>query len=315
MKAIAINQYGSPEELHEVDIAQPNLTDGSVLVKVAATSINPIEWKIRQGYLRQVIKWDFPIVLGFDLAGVVTELGKGVTKWNVGDRVAARKATTREGSYAEYAVVDEGDLALIPEELDFDVAAATPLAALTAWQALYDHAHIQPGQRILVHAGAGGVGSFAIQFAKLAGAYVITTARSENAALLRDLGADEVIDYSTTDFSTAIKDIDIAIDAIGGETQRKSLDTLSESGARTVLALGLVDDEARKYADDHQINLKGIMMTPNGKQLTEIFELIRVNKVRVNIATRLPFGEDSLREAHRFSQSGHSAGKIVIQFA
>lgn len=313
MKAIVINQYGGPEELHEVDIAKPEVADGSVLVAIAATSINPIEWKIREGYLQQMLPWKFPIVLGFDLAGTVVEVGKGVTKWQVGDRVAARRATTQEGTYAEYTTVSEQDLALIPEEISFAVAAATPLASLTAWQSLHDIANIRSGQRVLIHAGAGGVGQFAIQFAKLAGAYVITTASPDNTTLLRQLGADEVIDYKTTDIATAVKDIDIVLDAVGGETQLKSLSTLSQTGARTLVTLGAITPESKQYAEAHDLTAVSMFMSPNGKQLAAIFELIRTQQVRVTIAATLPFSEAGVQEAHRLSQSGHSAGKIVIQ--
>ena len=315
MKAIIINNFGGSEVLQEVEIPKPKPTAGRVLVNIAATSINPIDWKIRQGHLQQMLKWNFPIVLGYDLAGVISELGEGVMKWNVGDRVAARKDTSAEGTYAEYTTVSEADLALIPEEVSFETAAATPLAGLTAWQALHDFAHIKPGQRILIHAGAGGVGMFAIQFAKLAGAYVITTASSVNADMLYQLGADEVIDYHTTDFSTVATNIDIVIDAVGGETQQKSLVTFREDGARILLVLGMVAAETQSYADAHNITVSHIWMSPNGKQLAEILELIRTEKVSVKIASTFPLTKDGVAQAHGLSESGHTAGKIVIQVA
>lgn len=313
MKAIAINNYGGPEVLQEVEMPTPKPTAGRVLVKIAAASVNPIDWKIREGHLQQMLKWNFPIVLGYDLAGVISELGEGVTKWNVGDRVVARKDTTAEGTYAEYTTVSEADLALMPDEMSFETAAAIPLAGLTAWQMLHDFAHIQPGQRILIHAGAGGVGSFAIQFAKQAGAYVITTSSSVNATMLYDLGADEVIDYRTTDFSTVATNIDIVVDAIGGETQQKSLMTFGDQGARTLLVLGMVGAETQSYTDAHNITVNHIWMSPNGQQLTQILELVRAEKVSVKIASMHPLTKAGVRQAQALSEAGHTAGKIVIQ--
>ncbi len=314
MKAIAINSYGGADTLQAIETPTPTPTEHNLIVKLAATSINPIDWKIREGYLQSVIRWDFPIVLGFDLAGTVVEIGKGVTAWKVGDRVAGRRAATPQGTYAEYVEVAESDIARIPEEMSFKEAAATPLAGLTAWQALHDFADIQQGQRILIHAGTGGVGSFAIQFAKLAGAYVITTARKPNADYLTKLGADEVIDYEHDDFSTQVTDIDLVIDAVGGETQRKSLKVFGEHGPRTMLVLGSIDPDTQSYAATHNIQLQPVMMSPNGEQLAALFELIRTGKVTVTIAETLPFSEKGLRQAHQLSQTGHTPGKIVITF-
>lgn len=314
MKAIAINSYGGADELHAIETTKPTPAPHNLIVKLAATSINPIDWKIREGYLQTILRWDFPIVLGFDLAGTVTEIGAGVTAWKLGDRVAARRAATAQGTYAEYVEVAESDIARIPDEVSFKEAAATPLAGLTAWQALHDFSSIQPGQRILIHAGAGGVGSFAIQFAKLAGAYVITTARQQNADLLSKLGADEVIDYEHVDFSTQVTNVDIVIDAVGGETQRKSLLVFGEPGPRTMLVLGSIEPDTHSYAETHNIKLQPVNMSPNAEQLATIFELIRTKKVTVTIAETLAFSEKGLRQAHQRSQTGHSPGKIVITF-
>lgn len=169
MKAVVINQYGSKDELIEQDVTLPELKEHQVLVKEHATSINPIDWKLREGYLKQMFDWPFPIILGWDVAGVITEVGSGVTDWKVGDKVFARPETTRFGTYAEETIVDDTLLAKIPENVSFEEAAAVPLAGLTALQALFDHGKLQKGEKVLIHAGAGGVGTYAIQLAKQAG--------------------------------------------------------------------------------------------------------------------------------------------------
>lgn len=195
MKAVVINQYGSKEELVEQEVNRPRAEANQVVVKLEATSINPIDWKLREGYLKEMFDWEFPIILGWDLAGVISEIGSNVTKWNVGDRVFSRPETTRFGTYAEYTAVDEHLLAKLPDSISYEEAAAVPLAGLTAWQALFTHGDLKEGETVLIHAGAGGVGIYAIQLAKNAGAHVITTASEKNHELLYSLGADQVIDY------------------------------------------------------------------------------------------------------------------------
>ncbi len=184
-KAVVINQYGGKEQLTDATVTLPELSAHQVLVKVKATSVNPIDWKLREGYLQQMMSWEFPIILGWDVAGIIEEVGSQVSDWKVGDRVAARPDTTRFGTYAEHTIVDDHLLAKLPEDVSFKDAGALPLAGLTAYQALFTHGKLQAGQKVLVHAGAGGVGTYAIQLAKEAGAYVITTASPKNHQLLK----------------------------------------------------------------------------------------------------------------------------------
>jgi len=195
MKAIRIHGYGDVDTLSYEDAPMPEPGPADIRVRVHAAAVNPVDWKIRAGYLAAMIPYQMPLTLGWDVSGVVDKLGTDVTDVSVGEAVYSRPDITRDGSYAEYMVVRASEVAAKPETLSHNEAAAVPLAGLTAWQALFDHAQLKKGERVLIHAGAGGVGSFAIQFAKWAGAYVIATASSANEALIRDLGADEFVDY------------------------------------------------------------------------------------------------------------------------
>ncbi|WP_038025628.1 NADP-dependent oxidoreductase, partial [Tetragenococcus muriaticus] len=211
-RAVVINQYGGKDQLKESTVSLPKLEENQVLVSVQATSINPIDWKLREGYLQQKYPWDFPIVLGWDVAGVIVDVGQEVTNWQVGDKVFARPQTTRFGTYADYTIVNENLLVSIPDNTSYKEAAAVPLAGLTAYQVLFDHGELEAGQKVLIHAGSGGVGTFAIQLAKLQGAYVYTTASKKNHELLQSLGADETIDYHTTDFTEVVSQADLVLD-------------------------------------------------------------------------------------------------------
>ncbi|TGA98007.1 NADP-dependent oxidoreductase [Sporolactobacillus shoreae] len=311
MKAVVINQYGSKEELREMNVADPVPGPHQVLVKLAATSINPIDWKLREGYAKQKFDWPFPIILGWDVAGTITELGEQVAGWKKGDRVFARPATTRFGSYAEYTLVDDHLLARIPENLSFAEAASVPLAGLTAWQALFDHADLQPNEKVLIHAGAGGVGSLAIQFAKNRGAYVITTASAENSDFLKSLGADEVIDYHATPFEKVLTDLDVVFDTMGGEVQRQSFKVLKKETGRLVSVVGAPDPE---LATTYQVSAKAIWLKENGRQLKEIADLLASGKVKAIVGAEFPFSEQGIKDAHALSETHHARGKIVVTF-
>ncbi len=309
MKAIVINQYGSKDELTEKDVTLPELKENQVLIKEKATSINPIDWKLREGYLKQMFDWDFPIILGWDVAGIITEVGSQVTDWKIGDRVFARPETTRFGTYAEETIVDDNLLAKIPESVSFEEAAAVPLAGLTAWQALFDHGRLQKGEKVLIHAGAGGVGTYAIQFAKEAGAYVITTASEKNHKLLKKLGADEIIDYHTTNFSEVLTDVDLVIDTMGGDIQKSSYSVLKPNTGRLISIVGIVDEG---LANKTKIKAESIWLKTNGKQLQEIANLMETGKVLSVIGKVFPFSKQGVYDAHTLSETHHAVGKIVI---
>lgn len=292
-RAVVINEYGGKEKLAEAKVSLPELGADQVLVKVAATSINPIDWKLREGYLKQMFPWSFPIILGWDVAGEIVEVGQKVKDYHVGDRIFARPETTRFGTYADYTIVDSNLLAPVPESIAFTEAAAVPLAGLTALQALFDHGSLKAGEKVLIHAGAGGVGTYAIQLAKNAGAYVITTASPRNHELVKKLGADEVIDYHTTDFEEVLTDIDLVFDTMGGEIQKKSFSVLKEHG-RLISVLSIEDET---LAATKQIEAKAIWLRTNGEQLSELAKLMADGKLVSVIGETFPLTRQGVYDA------------------
>lgn len=307
-RAVVINEYGGKEKLAEAKVSLPELGADQVLVKVAATSINPIDWKLREGYLKQMFPWSFPIILGWDVAGEIVEVGQKVKDYHVGDRIFARPETTRFGTYADYTIVDSNFLAPVPESIAFTEAAAVPLAGLTALQALFDHGSLKAGEKVLIHAGAGGVGTYAIQLAKNAGAYVITTASPRNHELVKKLGADEVIDYHTTDFEEVLTDIDLVFDTMGGEIQKKSFSVLKEHG-RLISVLSIEDET---LAATKQIEAKAIWLRTNGEQLSELAKLMADGKLVSVIGETFPLTRQGVYDAHALSETHHAVGKIVL---
>ncbi|WP_322925249.1 NADP-dependent oxidoreductase [Paenibacillus campi] len=312
MKAVVIEQYGDEHQLQLKDVPDPKPGPKQVIIKLKATSINPIDWKLREGHLKSMMDWEFPIILGWDAAGIITEVGDEVTEWKIGDAVFARPETTRFGTYAEYTAIDDHLLAPMPPGISFEEAASVPLAGLTAWQALFDHGQLQAGEKVLIHAGAGGVGTLAIQLAKHAGAHVVTTASSKNADFLTSLGADEVIDYKTTSFVDVLSDVDLVFDTMGGQIQADSFKVLKQGSGRLISILEQPDE---KLAKQYDVVAKSIWLQPDGKQLQQFGKLMEQRKVNAIVGTTLPFSEQGLREAHRLSATHHAKGKIVISFA
>ncbi|MBE6183332.1 NADP-dependent oxidoreductase [Heyndrickxia ginsengihumi] len=310
MKAVVINQYGGKEHLQEVQFPDPIIKDHQVLVEMKATSINPIDWKLREGYLKEMLPFEFPIILGWDAAGIIKKVGKAVTKFKVGDAVFARPDTTRFGTYAEFVAIDEDKLALKPENISYVEAASIPLAGLTAWQGLFDVLKLKAGEKVLIHAGAGGVGSLAIQFAHHVGAYVATTASKENEDFVKSLGADEVIDYRTTAFEDVLLNYDAVYDTMGGEIQSKSYKVLKKDGRLVSIASYPSTEEAELYG----VKAGFLWLEPNGKQLAEIGELLKTGDVKAIVGHVFPFSEQGIKDAHALSESHHARGKIVIKF-
>lgn len=282
-RAIVIEEYGHADQLKESNVALPELGEHQVLVKIKATSVNPIDWKLREGYLAQMMPWDFPIILGWDVAGEIVEIGSAVKDWQVGQEIFSRPETTRFGTYADYTIVDDHLLARKPEGASFEDAAAVPLAGLTAYQALFTHGKLKAGEKVLIHAGAGGVGIYAVQLAKNIGATVITTASKKNHALLKELGADQVIDYHTTDFSEVLEDIDLVFDTMGGDVQRDSFKVLNENG-RLISIVSQPDEELAKNV----AVAESIWLQPDGKQLQEIADLMTEGKVKSVVGHTYP---------------------------
>lgn len=306
-RAVIIENYGHADQLKEGKVALPELGEHQVLVKVKASSVNPIDWKLREGYLAQMMPWEFPIILGWDVAGEIVEVGSAVKDWQVGQEIFARPETTRFGTYADYTIVDDHLLAKKPESVSFEEAAAVPLAGLTAYQAFFTHGKLKAGEKVLIHAGAGGVGIYAIQLAKNAGATVITTASPSNHALLKELGADQVIDYHTTDFSEVLADIDLVFDTMGGDVQADSFKVLKENG-RLISIVGQPDEELAKTV----AVAESIWLKPDGKQLQEIADLMAEGKVKSVVGHTHQLTAEGVRAAHELSATHHAKGKIVL---
>lgn len=309
MKAVRIHSYGGPEVLSYEEAPRPSIGADEVLIRVHAAAINPVDWKVREGYLQGFIDYQLPVTLGWDVSGVVEEVGEAVTDLRVGDEVYARPDIARDGAYAEYLAARASEVALKPRSLDHVAAAAVPLAALTAWAALFDAADLQPGQTVLIHAAAGGVGSFAVQLAKWKGARVIGTASGANHDLVRELGADEVIDYTTTRFEQAVRDVDVVFDTVGGDTLARSWGVLKRGG----FLVGVVEPPDQATAAAHGVRSAHVFIQPDKAKLTKLAELIDAGVVRPQVSTVLPLAE--ARRAHELSQTGHTRGKIVLRVA
>lgn len=313
MKAIAIKEFGGIEKLMLTDIPKPEPAPNELLIEVVYTAVNPVDWKIREGKLNKVLPHQFPLIPGWDAAGTVAAIGKNVKNFKVGDEIFAycRKPIVQWGTYAEYVAFDADNVAKKPSNINFAQAAAIPLAGLTAWQALFDSLKLKKGETILIHAGAGGVGSLAIQFAKHAGAKVITTASTKNHAYVKKLGADAAIDY-TGGFVSKVKEIapqgvDAVLDCVGGQTLTDSVSVLKPKG-RLVSIVGHLDPA---LAAKHQIHSDYLFVAPNGKQLAEIAKLISENKVKAPSIEEMPLKDAA--KAHEKNQQRHIQGKIVLK--
>lgn len=307
MKAVRIHRFGGPEVLRYEDAPCPVPDAGEVLIRVHAAGVNPVDWKIREGYLQGRISHHLPLIPGWDVAGVIEQLGAAVSQFKVGDAVYARPDMARDGAYAEYIVVHASEIALKPKSLDFIHTAAVPLSALTAWQSLFDAGKLEQGQRILIHAGAGGVGHYAVQFAHWKGAHVITTASARNADFVRALGADEVIDYTRTPFENAVRDVGMVFDTVGGEVQQRSWRILKKGGILVSILALTVPEEAQQQGWRSAY----VFVQPNSAQLTRIAGLIDAGKVNPVVESVLPLSEAA--QAHALIQSAHTRGKIVLR--
>ena len=309
MKAIRIHNYGGPEVLQYEDAPRPEPQAGEVLIRVHAAGVNPIDWKVREGYMKDFWPHKFPLILGWDVSGTVEEVGPGVSRFKIGDEVYSVPDSTRNGAYADYIVVRESELALKPNSLHHIRAAALPLAAVTAWQALFDAGQLVSGQRMLIHGGSGGVGHVAVQLAKWKGAHVLATASTKNQQLLRELGVDEPIDYTKQKFEDVARDVDLVLDLIGGETQERSWSVLKKGG----VLLSLVQPPSVEKAKALGVRAAFVAGHPSGAQLAEIAKLIDSGELKPVIDRILPLSE--VRRAHELSKSGHTHGKIVLRIS
>lgn len=307
MRAISQDTAGGPEVLKMVEVDKPVPGPTEVLVRVKAAGVNPTDWKSRAS--GSVWGTPPPFVLGFDVSGVVEAVGFGVALYKPGDEVFGMlRYPVGHGAYAEYVTAPSRHFARKPAGLDHAQAAAIPLAALTAWQALVDVAGLQAGQRVLVHAAAGGVGHFAVQIAKARGAYVIGTASAGKHDLLRDLGADELVDYREQDFAEVVRDVDVVLEAIGGDYGMRSLRTLREGG--TIVSLLGLSEELAARAAELGIRAEAILVEPDHAAMRALAALAEAGKLRTEVAAIVPLAEAA--KAHELGETNRTSGKIVL---
>ena len=332
MKAFLLNRYGGPETTGLQDVSRPAPGQDDVLVRVHAAGLNPVDFKTRDGMLKVVQRYDLPVVMGNELAGTVESCGKGVTAFKPGDRVFARVPKDRMGAFAEYAAVPADHLAPLPASIDFETAAGIPLAGLTALQALRDELRLQPGSRVFIPGGAGGVGTFAIQIAKWLGARVVTTASSRGRALVQRLGADEVIDYTTERFQDRVSGMDGAFDLMGGETLDATFGVVRPGGivvsiaglpepqtARKDLNFGplmtavfwFVSRKLRALARRRGVRYRFLFMRPSGAELGELAGLVAAGRLEPVVDRVFPFAE--IAAAMDYLETGRAKGKVIVR--
>jgi len=308
MKAICFHEYGGPEVLKYENVPRPEPQHGQVLIQVRAAAVNPVDWKIREGWLASMIPLQLPAIAGTDVAGVVMATGQGVTDFRVGQDVYGFVGIG-SGAYAEYTTSGIETIALQPRTLDYVQAASVPLVATTAWQALFEAGGLKEGQTVLVHGGAGGVGTFAVQLAKMKGAYVLATASSQNVEFVKGLGADEVIDYTTTRFETVAHHVDVVLDIIGGETEQRSWGVLKPGG----ILVSTLGPPSQEDAAKHRVRAAFVQAQPTAGLLKEIARLLDSRQIKPNVGKMFPM--EQARQAQELKQHGHTRGKIVLEIA
>ena len=306
MKAIVAPSQGGPEVLKYENVPRPQPKDDEILIRVVAAAVNPVDAYIRKGGFTRFAGKNFPLILGMDVSGVVEQAGSKVTKFKRGDAVYAYLSFEEQGGYAEFAVTKEDHAALKPRSIDFDHAAAVPLAATTAWQAL-DEAKLSSGQTVLIHGGSGGVGSFAVQIAKARGAKVIATASTANQDLLKELGVDRPIDYTKTKFEEVVKDVDMVLNAVRGDPLARSYGVVKKGG----IVVSVAGDPDPAELEKHGIRGTGLGAHPDAKILEELAKLIDAKKITPIVSAVMPLTDAA--KAHVQIASGHTRGKIVLK--
>ncbi len=331
MRACYIERYGGPEQLRLGERPTPACGANDVLIRVKAAGLNPVDFKTRDGKIKILLPYRMPLVLGNELSGVVIEVGADVSRLKVGDRVATRVAKMSAGAFAEYVAVNQSCVAPVPASLSDIDAAALPLAGLTAWQCLHEVLQLQPGQRVLIHAGAGGVGHIAIQLAKSMGAVVATTGSRSRFDFLRSLGADEMVDYRNERFEERIAPVDAVLDTQGGEVLLRSI-AHTRKGGRVVTIGGLptpqvADDfdkpfwikwifafisrRERKLATQRGVQFRYWFMHPDGTQLADLLGLVERGELK--LSTQVFEGIEQFPQAFAALESGHTLGKLVVR--
>jgi alcohol dehydrogenase len=331
MKAVFIRRYGKADVMEYGEQPRPSAGPGELLLAMKAASINPIDYKVREGKAKVLLDYKMPLIMGNDGSGIVEEVGPGVTRFRKGDAVMVRPDKSRIGTFAEYCVVRESDAARRPSNLSFEEAASLPLVGLTCYQAIVTLGRMQKGQSILIHAGSGGIGTFAIQFAKHLGLMVTTTTSTGNIPFVKSLGADAVIDYKTTRFEDACRDLDMVFDTLGGETLKRSFQVVKKGGVVVSITaipdaktgeryhanaivrglLHLMNSGLRSLAKKTGVRYEYLMMEASGKQLEEIADLAEKQIIRP-VVDRV-FDLSDMRAAFEYAEKGHSRGKVVFR--
>jgi NADPH:quinone reductase-like Zn-dependent oxidoreductase len=317
MKAVRIKRYGSEEVVELADVERPQPGENQLLVKVRAAAVNPVDWKIRDG-LGELFGLKPPLILGCEVAGTVEAFGSrgpirtdGTSRTGIKDFVAGDEVygylSAYSGGYAEYVAAPASEFVRKPEQIDFDTAASVPVAALTAWQGIFDQGELASGQRILITGASGAVGSMAVQLAKSKGAYVIGTGSGRNEEFVRKLGADEFIDYKKAKFEDKVSSADVVFDTVGGDTQERAFQTLKRGG----VLVSTVNPPSAEKAKQFGVTVAMVAVMPKPDQLTEINRLLESGKLKVRVATVLPLAE--VKKAHQLSASGHADGKIILR--
>ncbi|MBZ9536248.1 NADP-dependent oxidoreductase [Cytobacillus oceanisediminis] len=330
MKAMVIDRYGKvPMQLTEMPT--PEMGEYEVLAEIHAASFNPIDFKIRDGKVKLLVKYKMPLILGNDFSGIVANVGSKVTRFKVGDAIYGRPRKSKIGTFAEYIAIHENDIALKPKNLSFEEAASIPLVGLTSYQALHDIMQLKKGQKILIQAGAGGVGTFAIQLAKLMGATVATTASEAGTNLVKSLGADEIINYKTEKFEEILRDYDAVFDTLGGKILEKSFDIIKDggkivsvsgvpnarfgkeygSGFIKTLLFSAASHKLTALEKKHNVSYTFLFMKPSGEQLQIIANFIETGKIKPIIDRVFTF-EDA-QKAMEYAESGRAKGKIILK--
>jgi NADPH:quinone reductase-like Zn-dependent oxidoreductase len=309
MKAIVVHEFGGPDVLKLEDAPRSKPKENEMLVRVVAAGVNPVDDGLRSGHYSKYFGPKPPFTPGSDIAGVVDKIGAKIVKFKVGDAIYAYLDLNRGGGYAAYAITNEKEAALKPKSLTFEEAAATPIVALTAWQALIDTAKLSAGQTVLIHGGSGGVGSFAIQIAKARGAKVLATASTPNQDLLKQLGADVAIDYTKQKFEDIAKDVDVVLDCVGKDTLERSYGVVKKGGFLVTLVARPDPAELQK----HGIHGSDLSVVPNSDELDEISKLIEEKKIKVIVSQTLPLAEAG--KAQEQAATRHTRGKIVLKVA
>ncbi len=299
--AIRIHEYGGSEKLTMDRLQPPALKANEVLIEVHYAGVNPVDWKIRAGYLKDFMPVSFPYTLGIDVSGVIAEIGPAVKSLKKGQSVFG----VANGAYAEYAVAAAGDVVPIPDGLSFEVAAAVPVGALTAWKAVEDSG-VKKGQTVVIQGAAGGVGQFAVQFSRLKGAKVIGAASTDNVAFVKALGADKVIDYTKGSVESAIKDVDVFIDTVGGEALEKAYGLVKKGGTLVTIAGKVSDEKAKEHGIKALVSGRG-----PAELLKKIADLLAKKTIRVEIGKIFPLAE--AKAAQDLSQTGHGRGRIMLK--